>query len=97
MTQSCAMLINERDFYQRETVFVMSDIAILAASVKTTLLEIAKQANALGTGLQNAAPGDAPPNSSVLYLLKIAESLHQSAESCEVFLSFSSESNQNKT
>lgn len=60
----------------------MSDAAILAASVKTTLLEVAKQANALGTGLQNAAPGDktGTPNNSVAYLLSITEEINAIVE-----------------
>ncbi|VVC75123.1 hypothetical protein AQUSIP_03990 [Aquicella siphonis] len=63
----------------------MSDAVILAASVKTTLLEIAKQAGALGTGLQNAAPGDksGTPNNSVSYLLSIADSLAKIANECD--------------
>lgn len=60
----------------------MSDAAILAASVKTSLLEVAKQANALGTGLQNAAPGDkvGTPNNSVNYLLAISEEINALVE-----------------
>lgn len=66
-------------------IFIMSDLTILAGSVKTTLLEIAHHASALGTGLQNAAPGDktGTPNNSVQYLLGISESLLKIAEECE--------------
>lgn len=63
----------------------MSDTAILVASVKTTLLEVAKQAEALGVGLQNVAPGSksgAAPNHSVSYLMSISESLTSLAEEC---------------
>lgn len=59
----------------------MSDIVIIAASAKVTVTEIAKQANALATGLQNAAPGDkATPNNSVQYLFSMSESLYKIAE-----------------
>lgn len=63
----------------------MSDIAIIKATAKTTLMEIAKQAAALGTGLQMAAPGDkaGAPNHSVQYLLSTSESLAKIAEDCE--------------
>lgn len=62
----------------------MSELAIITASMQGTLKEIAKQASALGTGLQNAAPGDklGTPNNSVQYLLAIAETLDQVAEEC---------------
>lgn len=65
-----------------EVIYLMSDAAILAASVKTSLLEVAKQANALGTGLQNAAPGDkvGTPNNSVNYLLAISEEINALVE-----------------
>lgn len=70
-------------------VFYMSENAILAATVKTTLLEIAKQAGALGVGLQNAAPGEktGTPNNSVQYLLHTSESILKIATECENFLS----------
>lgn len=63
----------------------MTDLAIIKATAKTSLLEIAKQAAALGNGLQNAAPGDraGSPNNSVQYLLSTAESLAKIAEECE--------------
>jgi hypothetical protein len=62
----------------------MTDNAVLAATIKTTLLEIAKQASALGTGLLNAAPGDksGTPNNSVSYLLNTSENLTKIAEEC---------------
>ena len=65
--------------------FVMSDIAVLTAAVKTALLEIAKQASGLGTGLQNAAPGEkqGTPNHSIQYLLSTADNLAKLAEECE--------------
>ncbi len=77
------MLVREHYLYQSGMV-IMSDTVIIAASARTTLLEIAKQANALGTGLQNAAPGDraGAPNNSVQYLFAIAESLIKIAEEC---------------
>lgn len=76
------MLIREDYLYETGMVIVMSDTAIIAASARTTLLEIAKQAGALGTGLQNAAPGDkgGSPNNSVQYLLTISEELIKIAE-----------------
>ncbi len=64
---------------------IMSEMGIIAASMKETLKEIAKQSAALGVGLQNAAPGDknGAPNHSVQYLLAIAESLMKIAEECD--------------
>lgn len=84
-----AMLIKENVFLSsKRVVFIMHDIAILAASVKTTLLEVSNQALALGNGLLNAAPGDnlANPNNSVKYLLHIHETLAKLAEECDQFL-----------
>ena len=82
------MLITEHDHYQPRMVIVMSEMDILTATLKTTLREIAKQAAALGTGLQNAAPGDKTekPNKSVQYLLGIADELEKKAEECEALL-----------
>lgn len=80
------MLSNKRAFHhQAGVVIVMTDIAIVAASVKTTLLEIAKQASALGVGLQNAAPGDktGTPNKSVQYLLEASDHMTEIAAKCE--------------
>jgi 2-phospho-L-lactate guanylyltransferase (CobY/MobA/RfbA family) len=93
-----AMIINEVEIYQERVVIVMSDISIIAASAKTTLLEIAKQASALATGLQNVAPGDkkGTPNKSVQYLFNISESLTKIAEECGKFLTSSSPSEQDK-
>lgn len=71
----------------------MSDITPLAASMKTTLLQIAKQALALGTGLQNAAPGGAP-GGSAQYLLKTYESLTKIADECDHQFLISSVSDQ---
>lgn len=63
--------------------YIMSDAVVLAASFKTSLLEIARQASALGNGLQNAAPGGpATPNSSVSYLLGAAENITRIAAEC---------------
>lgn len=72
-------------------VIIMSEIAVLAASAKTTLNEIAKQAMALGTGLQNAAPGEksGSPNNSVQYLLTTSEALAKIAAECDSFLAAS--------
>ena len=66
----------------------MSDIALLAASIKGSLLDIAKQAEALGIGLENVAPGSKrdKPNNSVVYLHATSESLIKIAEKCEPFL-----------
>lgn len=62
----------------------MSEIAVQAASAKTRLLEIAKQAGTLAAGLQNVAPGDKEtPNASIQYLTAIADVLTQLAEDCE--------------
>jgi hypothetical protein len=78
------MFTNERDHYQPRMVIIMSDLDILTATVKSSLLDIAKQANALGTGLQNAAPGEKAdkPNNSVQYLLNVSDALEKAAEAC---------------
>lgn len=70
----------------------MSDAVILAASVKTALLEIAKQSAALGAGLQNAAPGDksGAPNNSVSYLVSISDALTKQASELEALKTNSS-------
>jgi hypothetical protein len=66
-------------------VLIMSEMDILAATIKTTLRDISKQAGALGTGLQNAAPGSKTdtPNNSVQYLLNISEVLVKTADDCD--------------
>lgn len=79
------MIIREFTETKRNgVIFVMSDAVILAASIRTSLIEIARQAAALGNGLQNAAPGDAmgSPNHSVSYLLTTSENLLKMAEEC---------------
>lgn len=72
-------------------VIVMSDLAIVAASAKSTCQEIAKQAHALGTGLANAAPGDkmGTPNNSVQYLLDTAESLQKVVDEISLLMTAS--------
>lgn len=77
------MLCDVVDFVSRGC--LVSDLAIIAASTKSTLLDIGKQANALGAGLQNAALGDRAgvPNPSVQYLLDIADELNLLAAKCD--------------
>lgn len=86
------MLINENNFYQSRVLIVMSDIAILAAFAKSTLLEVSKQQFALGEGLQNAAPGEksGTPNKSVQYLLTGSEYLAKLAVQCDELIETSS-------
>lgn len=76
------MIIRQR---ASEVGFYMSEAAILAASVRAALTEVAKQAEALATGLQNAAPAEKTgvPNNSVLYLLNIAETINNIVIDCE--------------
>lgn len=85
------MLINKVNFHLMPTgkMIFMSDVAIIAALIKSTLLEISKQELALGTGLQNAAPGDKSgvPNKSVQYLLDGADCFAKLALQCNDFLS----------
>lgn len=70
------------EIYPQGVVVIMSDTTIVASMAKAELAEIAKQANALGIGLQNAAPGDktASPNNSVQYLLEVAACLTKKVE-----------------
>ena len=75
-------------------VIVMSEIAVQAASTKSSLLEIARQAKALATGLQNAAPGDkSAPNPSIQYLLAMSEVLAKAADECDDLMQSSKPSN----
>lgn len=82
------MLIRENNIYRTGMVIVMTDIAILTASAKNTLVEISKQASGLAAGLQNAAPGDKTnmPNKSVQYLYGTSEQLAKIAAVCEKLL-----------
>jgi hypothetical protein len=66
----------------------MVEIISLIVSVRGSLQEIAKQALALGSGLQNAAPGDKSgiPSKSVLYLLDTAEQLSAIVKECEALI-----------
>lgn len=52
----------------------MTDFAQLIITATHTFKELSNQANALGTGLLNAAPGSRTgvPNNSIQYLLDIA-------------------------
>ena len=77
------MIIRENKI-QNGAIYYMSDALIFAASIKMSLLEVAKQAEALGLGLQNAAPGEkaGTPNNSVSYLLAISENINKIAEEC---------------
>lgn len=82
------MLIVEKQSNRVGLISIMSDVALLVVTVKTTLSDLARQANALGIGLQNAAPGDKllAPNHSVQYLLSISESLLKIAKECDKLL-----------
>lgn len=63
----------------------MGDIAHQATSTKQALLELAKQVNTLGVGLQHAAPSDKTdtPNPSIEYLIATADMLNALAASCD--------------
>ena len=78
------MLREQAQVDSQGVVWIMSDIEIVASQVKMTLAEIAKQANVLGVGLQNAAPGDklGAPNNSVQYLLDVSTKLNKKSEEC---------------
>ena len=80
------MLVNEvsANYLLPKGVIVMTDVVMITQSVQTILFEIAKQTQVLGTGLQNAAPGDKenlPP--SIQYLFEVSEYLKQQAAACE--------------
>lgn len=61
----------------------MSKIAVEADLVKTRLLEIAQQARALATGLQNAAPGkSSAANPPIQYLELSRDYLTNLADQC---------------
>ena len=83
------MLINETNQQYQPRMVIMSDMDILSATVKSALRDIAKQAGALGTGLQNAAPGSKSdtPNNSVQYLLGVSDVLAKTADDCEAIFS----------
>lgn len=80
------MLIRENNVQLTQRVCVMTDVAIFAASIKTTLLQIAEQAKGLGVGLQNAAPARDTPNQSVQYLLAVSEIIQKTSIECDQFL-----------
>lgn len=67
---------------------VMTDLAIVTASTKSGLHEIASQATGLAVGLQNAAPSDKlnTSNKSIQYLFDVADCLEKLAEECEKLL-----------
>ena len=67
----------------------MSDLTILAATIKGSVLDIAKQAKGLADGLQNVAPGSktGTPNNSIQYLFSIHEGLGKIAAECEKLIS----------
>ncbi|OGT37372.1 MAG: hypothetical protein A3F12_06335 [Gammaproteobacteria bacterium RIFCSPHIGHO2_12_FULL_38_14] len=63
----------------------MTDLQQFIQFVAAILQEIAKQAELLGAGLQNAAPSGSKvdTSSAILYLFAIASYLKQQAEICE--------------
>jgi hypothetical protein len=88
------MLIRESCFPQSGMVFVMSDIAIIAAFTKKSLHDLSGQLRRLGEGLQNAAPGEkmGAPNKSVQYLLAAADHLMELAAECDEIIRLASQS-----
>jgi hypothetical protein len=61
-----------------------TDLVVLAIATKSILRDVAKHANGLAVGLQNAAPPqDSKPNRSVLYLAEIAAKLEELSHSIE--------------
>lgn len=83
------MLRSEHSIRTTGIVIIMSDLALLIASTKTTILQIAQQSNALANGLQNVAPGTKTgvANNSVQYLFGITDDLIKIADRCEELLS----------
>ncbi|HEU5280974.1 MAG TPA: type IVB secretion system protein IcmQ [Gammaproteobacteria bacterium] len=79
------MLVVDQRALSARVWFLMGDIAHQATSTKQALLELAKQVNALGEGLQHAAPSDKTdtPNPSIEYLLAMAEVLNELAVECD--------------
>lgn len=67
----------------------MNELDMIILNIKNELLNMAKQAHALGIGLQNVAPGDklGTSNQTVEYLLSIADRLHEVAVNCEALMS----------
>ncbi len=78
------MLVSEVLPHYRIGAYIMTDTALIVANAASTLTEIAKQAETLGSGLLNAAPGEkgGKPNASVLYLLETSELLKKLADEC---------------
>ncbi len=77
-------------------VFIMNEVSVQAAAVKTKIAEISKQAAALAAGLQNAAPGEKDaPNPSIQYLIAIAEALGAVAGECEELINPGSKTSAN--
>jgi hypothetical protein len=61
-----------------------ADLAALKLATKTVLKDIAKHANALAIGLQNAAPPqDGGPNKSVQYLTETSLQLEELSRSID--------------
>lgn len=54
---------------------MVAEVETLKAATKTVLRDIAKHANGLAVGLQNAAPPQARPPKSVQYLTAISAEL----------------------
>jgi hypothetical protein len=61
-----------------------AEINSLKTATKTVLKDIAKHANGLATGLQNAAPPSASgPGKTVLYLSEIAKELDEKSRTLD--------------
>ena len=61
----------------------MIDLALLITTAASELDSLAKQTLHLGTGLQNAAPGNTnTPNQSIQYLFEISQVLSEKSTQC---------------
>ena len=61
----------------------MSNLVMIAASVKEELSYLAEQSERLAQGLQNVAPDSGVPNNSIEYLQAISDTMKSAAENCE--------------
>lgn len=69
---------------------LMSNVPVVAKTVKSRLLEIAKEAQTLATGLQSVAPADlsqsSAANTTVQYLFEMSDQLQAYAKECDLLI-----------
>ena len=84
------MLINSEHRYLSWAGYdLMSNTPVVIQAARDRMVEVAKQAQALASGLQSVAPAElsaSSPNTTVQYLFEISDQLQAYAKECDLLL-----------